>query len=51
MSEDEDWTGEREYYSELRRILEKKREQLGICHKQTDCVKFYKKIKHEEWSL
>ncbi len=50
ISSDEEWEGERSYYSDLFKILEPAREKLGVCP-NTNCVKFYKQVVHAMWKI
>jgi hypothetical protein len=49
-SEEEAWSGEKEYYSGLVNKLETKREKLGH-DPGGPCIEFYKAAKHEQWEL
>jgi len=40
-----------DYYTELFQILENSRVKLGQCPINNECLKFYRMIKHCEWSL
>lgn len=49
-TEEEEWSGEKKYYGELREILDSKREKLGQTP-ESSCLEFYKKAKHKYWLL
>ena len=50
-SDDEGWTGEREYYEELVGVLDNRRGKIGQCPKDETCVRFYQAARHREWKL
>jgi hypothetical protein len=46
----EAWTGEKQYYRGLVKILEPSRQTIGRCP-DTPCVSFFKDAKHKDWKL
>lgn len=50
LGTDEEWKGEREYYSRLRKLLDKSRSKLGSCA-PCDAKDHYCAIAYEDWKL
>ena len=49
-STDEEWGGEKVYYQTLLDIIEPRRARLGRCP-DSECVRFFRQIKHPDWNL
>lgn len=50
-SMEEEWNGERNFYTELFQLLESARHKLGRCPPERQCIGFFEAAKHDEWEL